>query len=485
MAPIFDLASVLERARFRGTEADLLEFKENNAEPQMIGRSISALANAAALADGEAGYVIWGLNDAGGVVGTSFKPQDAKRGRETLVNWLINRSNPRIPFEFEETEVEGTRVVILRVPAATHHPVSFMKVRYVRVDCATRLLHDFPDHEKKLWSVLDSGSFETGTCIEGVPAESVEWYLNTARYFELLRIQEPTGLPGRLTFLASRHMLRKEEHGTWGITNLGALLIARDLRECGDLQSKAPRVLWYDADRRKHARQDLSGQLGFGLGFGGLLGFIEGIAGHEVTGPDGRRETVTKYPMAAVREVLANALVHQDLSAGGAGPLVELFPNRIEVSNPGRSLVGVERMLNDAPRSRNERLAVGMQELGLCERRGVGIDRIVSILEAGQLPAPEFREEEHGMRVVLHAEKPLDMLTKEERIRACFWHACLKHVEGDYVTNASLRERFGVGRGKMAVVSTILRDAVDEGLVKSRDPGSKSRRYQGYVPFWA
>ena len=70
------------------------------------------------------------------------------------------------------------------------------------------------------------------------------------------------------------------------------------------------------------------------------------------------------------------------MSITGAGPTIELFANRMEIANPGAPLVAPERFIESSPRSRNERLAVLMRRMGLCEDLGTGIDKVVTAIEA-------------------------------------------------------------------------------------------------------
>jgi predicted HTH transcriptional regulator len=91
-----------------------------------------------------------------------------------------------------------------------------------------------------------------------------------------------------------------------------------------------------------------------------------------------------------VRELVANALIHQDFSLSGAGPMVEIFDGRIEITNPGEPLVDTDRFLDSPPTSRNEGLASLMRRFRICEERGSGIDKVVAQLELYQLPPPVF-----------------------------------------------------------------------------------------------
>lgn len=190
------------------------------------------------------------------------------------------------------------------------------------------------------------------------------------------------------------------------------------------------------------------------------------------------------YPELAVRELVANALIHQDFFAKGAGPMVEIFKGRIEITNPGEPLVDTQRFVDTPPKSRNEELASLMRRFGICEERGSGIDKVIFQVELFQLPAPLFEVPEGFTRVVLFAHQPLTKMGKADRVRACYLHACLKWVMRDSLTNSSLRERFGIEERNKAAVSRYIREAVDERMIKPVDP-SAARKMMKYAPYWA
>ena len=81
------------------------------------------------------------------------------------------------------------------------------------------------------------------------------------------------------------------------------------------------------------------------------------------------RKEVSMYPELSVRELVANAIIHQDLTLRGTGPMIEIFADRMEITNPGIPLVNTERFLDSPPRSRNESLAPFMRRVGICEER--------------------------------------------------------------------------------------------------------------------
>jgi ATP-dependent DNA helicase RecG len=182
--------------------------------------------------------------------------------------------------------------------------------------------------------------------------------------------------------------------------------------------------------------------------------------------------------------LVANALIHQDFFVTGAGPMIEIFDTRMEITNPGKPLVDTERFLNSPPRSRNEALASFMRRVGVCEERGSGVDKVVSLAEAYQLPAPVFESPEENTRAVLFSNRPMSEMSKEDRIHACYLHACLKHAMREDMTNTTLRERFGIEKKNSADASRIIRYTVEVGKIRPYDE-SAGNKFMRYLPFWA
>ena len=164
--------------------------------------------------------------------------------------------------------------------------------------------------------------------------------------------------------------------------------------------------------------------------------------------------------------------------------MVEIFKDRIEISNPGTPLVTPERFI-DAYLSRNEKLADLMRRMGFCEEKGSGLDKVIFYNELYQLPPINVTIVENRTKVVMYSYKTLNDLDKKEKIQACYQHACLKYVSNEKMSNQSLRERFEIDDKNAATASRIIRDALDEKAIKEDDPENKSRKFKYYLPFWA
>lgn len=466
-------------------ETEWVEFKVNQADPEDIGEYISALANAAALLGKRSGYIVWGIEDGThALVGTTFDPRSAKVGNEEVENWLLRLLTPKLSFRFIETSIDGKRFVVLEAEAAFRHPVSFQGRDYVRIGSYKKNLKDHPEKERELWRAFDKTPFEDGVTYGRAGSDEVLRLLDYPAYFELTGQPLPADASAIVEALEHEGMIKRADAGGWDVTNLGGLLFARRLEEFPSLRRKAVRVIQYRGNARLETTKEQTGVKGYASGFSGLLEYVNGILpSNEVIGQALRR-VVPMFPEIALRELVANALIHQDLFVTGAGPMVEIFDDRIEITNPGKPLIETDRFLDNAPRSRNEKLASLMRRMGICEERGSGVDKVVAQIEVYQLPAPIFEATEDATRVVLLAHRPLARMGRDDRVRACYLHACLKYVNRDYVTNTSIRQRLGIDDRNIATASRILKEAVDAGAIVPYDEGA-APRYMKYVPFWA
>ncbi|RYB04682.1 ATP-binding protein [Lichenibacterium ramalinae] len=478
-------AALIDDLRKLPAETSWVEFKENNTDPQMIGKLISALSNAARLADQHFAYLIWGVRDEDhAVAGTSFEPTRQMQQGQPLELWLGQRLQPDIAFSFRSVHHDGARLVLLEIPAAGTSPVEFERIAYIRIGSATPRLSDHPERLKALWAKLQPYVWESGDTVQFLTGDEVLARLDYPVYFELMGQPLPDNRNGIFDRLVADRLVRKDVGGHWNITNLGAILFARRLGEFPPaIARKAVRLVAYGGlNRAATVTHRLDGQKGYASGFDGLRDHIDGLLPQNERIGKAFREAVPLYPSIAIRELIANALIHQDMTITGAGPLVELFADRVEITNPGRSLIPPERFLDSPPRSRNEALASLMRRMNICEEQGTGIDKVLVAVEQHHLPPPDFRNEGEAVRVVLYAPRRFADMTPEERVRACYQHAGLRYVSGQRMKNATLCERFGIDPHNAAQASGVIRQSLDAGLIR---PADAAHPRAGYVPSWA
>ncbi len=466
-------------------ETEWVEFKVNNSDPQEIGEYLSALANAAALNGKAFAYLVWGVeNETHRIVGTGFSPAATKKGNEPLETWLLRLLTPKIHFRFHELTVDGMAVALLEIGRAFRHPVRFQGDEFIRIGAVKKPLKEAPDRERDLWRIFDRVPFEDLVAVERASGDDVLHLLDYPSYFDLLEQPLPADREGILKALASDGLILSCEAGGWNIANLGAILFAKRLADFRSLRRKAMRAIQYRGTGRTEPLREQEGGKGYASGFAGLISYINGLLPTNEVIEQALRKTVPMLPELAVRELVANAIIHQDLSVTGAGPMVEIFSDRIEITNPGEPLVDTRRFVDTPPKSRNEGLASLMRRFRICEERGSGIDKVVFQIELFQLPAPLFETPEGFTRAVLFAHKALTAMDEADRVRACYLHACLRYVMRQPVTNTSIRERFGIDEKNSALASRLLNEAVEKGVIVVRDPtvGTRSR---SYLPYWA
>lgn len=247
---------------------------------------------------------------------------------------------------------------------------------------------------------------------------------------------------------------------------------------------KAPRVVVYTGNSKLGTKLDQLGTKGYAVGFQGLIRFVMTQLPQNEVIRDAIRKEVKLIPELVIRELAANALIHQDLSPGGASVLIEVFDDRVEISNPGEPVMDVRRFI-DGYEYRNEKLSELMRRMGICEQKSSGVDSVVNAAEVYQLPAPDFRVGLRRTIVTIFGPREFSAMDRSDRVRACYQHCALKYVMSQRMTNESLRERFRLPENKSAIASQIITATVEENLVKPDESVGGSRKYARYLPFWA
>lgn len=429
-----------------------------------------------ALANEGGGKLILGVSDAPPrqVVGTS-----AFQSPQHVQTKVFDKLRVRV--ELEEIPHPSGRVLVTHIPSRPAGTAYNLDGAYL-MRSGDQLV---PMSEDRLRTVFSEGKPDwlSEIAVSALSAQEVVTLLDTQSYFDLMKRPLPASREAVLDRLV-RERLLIEGDNCWSISKLGAILLAKRLDDFESLRRKASRVVVYNGRNKLSTRLDRFDTKGYAVGFESLIEFIDAqIPANEIIGAALRTE-VKMFPREAIRELIANALVHQDFTQTGASVTIEIYDDRVEVSNPGQPFIAPERFI-DEYQSRNEKLADIMRRMGICEEKGSGIDRVVTSAEGFQLPAPDFRTASNRTIAILFAHQEFEKMNSDARTRACYQHCCLKYVTNERMTNQSLRRRFDLPDNKAETVSRIIGDTVEKGLVKLEDPSNSSKRYAKYVPFWA
>lgn len=471
------------------SETEWIEFKENQDDPGQIGRDISALANAAAFHGRPRAYKIWGVtDDKHELRGTRFNPYTKKaRGNQDLLIWLRTMLSENALYEFERFEHDGLAFVVLTVTAAALQVVSFDHVAWIREGSSTTQLATGSAKEAELWRRLQSNDFELLAARDTLVFAEVEELLDIDIIYRLQDLRKPGNEDTLIADLTEQDIIRAQDNGRFVITNLGAMLAARSLNLFPHLRQNCLRVIRYAGKDSIEKADDKTFSGGYALSLPEAESYIMSAISSGEYDDRAFRRPKTLVPQRAVREILANAAIHQDLSDTTSGPLVRIYSNRLVFTNPGASLIPIERVLNAQPKSRNGALVRILRRMHLCEEGGSGWDRAVMACELAHVPAPKMASEEDlGTTVTLYGERTYERMTKAERKDAVYWHACLMYAKDESMGNQSLRERFGLdsSRKNTVAMSRLIRECAEDGLIKEED-SEASDRYRRYLPYWA
>jgi predicted HTH transcriptional regulator len=480
------LQSIVRELTKLPSETEWIEFKCNNQNPQRIAEYISGISNAATLCDKPKGYLIWGINnETHEITGTDFEYYKAKKGNEELEAWLAKMINPYINFRFYEIPFDNLKVVLLEIPCAETEPTKFGATAYIRIGANLKPLVGYKDKEKKLWQQFETTPYELRIAATNLSEDDVVMLLDYPKYYDKLDLPIPKNRERVLGDLAKEKFIKRNDAANWDVTNLGALMIAKDFKNFDNLARKTVRVIWYKNDNRLEAFREKEFVGGYSVSHDDVVEYIMTIIPQEEVIVGAVRKTILRFPEIAIHELLANMVIHQALEQRGTNPMVEVFSDRIEFSNAGAPLVSIERIIDTVPVSRNENIAGFMHKCGICEERGSGFDKIIDATSKNAMLAPRIENQNNQFtKVVLFARVPFDITTKQDRIRTCYMQACFAYINFGSIGNADIRKIFTIGDDESYKSSRVIKDTVEVGLIKPIDENT-APRYMKYIPYWA
>ena len=459
------------------SELNELDWKSGLSDKtERLAQHISAFANMKG-----GGILVYGVNNDG----TCFDltKEEIDKTVQTLGNIAQNNLVYAIPIEHSVMTFEGHSLLFIYIPEQSDKPVHLrgkdIYSSYHR--SAGQTVKMSRNQVKALIAASQGITFEQQTAKEGLTREEVLKLLNYKALYRILDKNVPQSTDAIIERLSDYHLCRQVGE-SWTITNLGAILFANELKDFPNMEGHEVIVRKYVGTNNRQQEFEQHGVYGYAVGFEGLVDFIMRNTGIEQI--DVKREAMPTYPRVAIREFVANALVHQDFAITGMPVTIEIFSNRLSITNAGAPLNDINRLIDLPPQSRNEQLAQMMFTLGICERRGSGIDRAIAAVEEMFLPPVKFTKSDQHTRVFMYPQKNLKEMTKQEKISACYQHACLMYEDGEKINNQSVRERFELSKNDTSVASRIIADTLEAGLIKPADIETTSKKYMTYIPYY-
>lgn len=428
------------------------------------------------------GYLVFGINDSDASF-VDISKDEIEHITTTLGNIAKNNLAWSVQLEHAVIDYKGHPLLFIRILEQTNKPIhlrgkdiydAFIRSAGHTVKMSRQQVHELIAQSHGL-------SFEDRVAKVVNSADDVINLLDCDKLFEMLHKNKPSDKNTIMRQL-KEYGLIVSKSDSYEILNLGAILFARELRDFNTLKGKEIIVRRYEGTNNRVLNIEYVCHTGYAVGFEGLLNFI--AQNTSVERIEVMRTQEPSYPIVAVRELLANMMVHQDFAIKGMLLTVEIFTNRITFTNPGSSLNDVNRLIDLPPHSRNENMAQLMLLLDMCERRGSGIDRATDAIGQMKLPAYKAQSGDDFTRITLFPRKNVKEMTREERIAVCYQHACLLYEDGKAINNVSVRERFNLNKNQTAMASRILNDTESSGLIKFEHPEAISRKFAAYIPYY-
>lgn len=432
------------------------------------------------------GWLVFGVRDADAHL-EAISQEPVAEIANTLANLGRDAVEPPLVIDHAVVNFRDAPILLVHIPEQANKPVhrrgKSIEETWVRSGGTTRkasrhevgalMLHSSAPR----WEELRASSL--------LSIEQVVERLDLDTVAKLLQRPLPADPDELARWLVDESILTPDGRGHY-ITNFGAIAAARKLEQFPSLERKRIRVIRYRGTNKVETIDELGGQRGYAVGFEGLIMYLKRILPHSEVIQQSLRAEVSVYPEIALRELIANALIHQNFSVSGAGPMVEIFDDRIEFTNPGALLPGKrpDRLIGTTPESRNELLASAFRRYRICEERGTGFQKVVQSVELFGLPPIVFTPMEQAFRVTLYAPRKFASMALGERIEACYQHAVLQCLSSQTLTNTSLRERFKLHEKQRNQITNLIGDAVAAGRIKRKDVGS-GKKFAEYLPYWA
>ena len=343
-------------------EREWFEFKENWFEPIALGEYVSALSNAAALVGKEFAYFVWGVSDKEhALVGTDFD-QYQNYKNEPYINFLNRNLNPRVKIDFFEDNINGKRIVVLRIESAKDIPTAFNRVRYIRIGSSKDTMEKNPRIEKELFRILEHG-YPT--------IVNTKSQYNDLTFNKLFMYYGSKGISLRKeTFKKNLCLLTKD-----GSYNILAQLLS-------DNSHLPLRVSIFEGTTKGSNLYSIK-EFGFDcilyslknlLDYGDVLNIIQS----DETNRKEERKEIPLFDIKSYNEAIVNAVLHNKWIEGNE-PMITVFSDRIEILSrgtiaPAQTLEGF--YLGESVPV-NEKLSEIFAQLRISDKSGRGVPKIV------------------------------------------------------------------------------------------------------------
>lgn len=384
----------LIRALLADVETEVVEYKEakQSFDFEKLGRYFSALSNEANLRNAECGWLLFGVTDKREICGTAYRKEKHRPsiGLRSLKHKITEGLNNGLTFEeIYEFDLDGERVVAFQIPPCEFaSPTTWRGIPWSREDSSLKEMPRFKleaiwGQSRPDWS--KGASFEAN--LDDLDTDAVKFACE--RYIDKYAAKQPA-----ITSLIEEEMLRKMGFLVHGhVTNAALVLLGRP-ESAAFLGGAAPRITWtlYSSEGRVEAYEHFDPP--FILQVDRVL---EKIRNERYRYFDSQLTLfptlANKYDPEVIRELLHNAIAHQDYRNSGKINVLE-YEDRLVFKNEGSFIPGsIEKAIEPGykpPYYRNRLLADAMVKTEMIDQNAIGIRNVYEIQRGRMLPLPTY-----------------------------------------------------------------------------------------------
>lgn len=384
----------LIRALLADVETEVVEYKEakQSFDFEKLGRYFSALSNEANLRNAECGWLLFGVTDKREICGTAYRKEKRRPsiGLRSLKHKITEGLNNGLTFEeIYEFDLDGERVVAFQIPPCEFaSPTTWRGIPWSREDSSLKEMPRFKleaiwGQSRPDWS--KGASFEAN--LDDLDTDAVKFACE--RYIDKYAAKQPA-----ITSLREEEMLRKMGFLVHGhVTNAALVLLGRP-ESAAFLGGAAPRITWtlYSSEGRVEAYEHFDPP--FILQVDRVL---EKIRNERYRYFDSQLTLfptlANKYDPEVIRELLHNAIAHQDYRNSGKINVLE-YEDRLVFKNEGSFIPGsIEKAIEPGykpPYYRNRLLADAMVKTEMIDQNAIGIRNVYEIQRGRMLPLPTY-----------------------------------------------------------------------------------------------
>lgn len=464
-------AAVIEAWLERHESFDL-EFKEarDGFSSDSLCKYCCGIANAGG------GYLVLGVADKcpRQVVETAACGNPAKD--ERIVH---DQVGPGLRVDVVERLVQQKRVVVVAIPSRLRGSAyKFKGTYYTRVgdqlrEMTTEELKQIFAEEKESWLEVPA--------VQDISPAQVANLLDLGSFYRLRKESTKHINKALDDLLRAGLVAAKPKHGRYDIIRMGVLLLAHSIEECArELTYKRVRITKYKPGKTEAMISDEEWDRGWAVGFDEMARFAFSQMDNQQVIKGMFREHDDFVPEVALRELLANAIIHQDFTRNGRAS-IEIFSDRISITNPGEPPFGKSEMIH-RDESCNPNLMQIMRRLRLSEERGSGIDKAITAIEMAGTAPIEYIIGSGSTEAIIRQPMPYEKLSGSQKELACSQHCEVCFIKGDFMSNESLRHRFKVDDSKRLKITRLINKMIKKGSIKRLEGNGDSRKQARYVP---